>query len=223
MSKIRVLIADDHAVMRAGLRMLLNAQSDMIVVGEVGTHYDALAKCKELDPDVLTLDLSMPGGPATRTLERLRAECPRTRILILTMHDEPSYLRVALTAGAAGYVVKTAADTELLTAIRAVASGRIFLDVHFSQESMGILLSGTSAPNDDPLSPREREVLALLARGFTNLEAGERLKVSDKTIATYRKRIGEKLGLQSRADLVRYAMEKNILAPDEPDQSLEQR
>ncbi len=210
MAKIRVLIADDHAVLRAGLRMLLNAQADMEVVGEAGTTHEALHQARAQTPDVLTLDLTMPGGSAIPVIERLRQECPKTRVLVLTMHDDPAYLRTVLAAGGSGYVVKKAADAELLTAIRAVHQGRAFVDLD--------LRAGAPPALDEPagsalLSQREREVLGLLAQGHTNQAVADKLFLSVKTIETYRTRIADKLGLRTRAELVRYALETGLLTP----------
>jgi DNA-binding NarL/FixJ family response regulator len=224
MKKTRVLIADDHAVLRAGLRMLINAQPDLEVVGEAADCQEALRKAHELKPDVLTLDLSMPGGGGARVIERLRVECPATRVLVLTMHDDPAYLRAVLAVGGAGYVVKTAVDTELLTGIRAVAQGRTFVDLHLTG-SHG--RAAFDAPNDAPsaktasaasaLSQREREVLGLLAQGHTHQVIADKLFLSIKTIETYRARIAEKLGLRSRADIIRYAIELGLIGPTKQD------
>jgi DNA-binding NarL/FixJ family response regulator len=221
MAKVRVLIADDHAVLRAGLRMLINAQPDLEVVGEADHLKELSAKTAELKPDVLTLDLTMPGGSSVKAIERLREECPHTKVLVLTMHDDPAYLRAVLAAGGSGYVVKTAADTELLTAIRAVARGRTFVDLNLPETKTMLSphgVPGTAGPG--ALSPREREVLALLAQGHTNQAIADRLFLSVKTIETYRARIADKLGLRSRADLIRYALETGLLeAPKSPDAS----
>jgi DNA-binding NarL/FixJ family response regulator len=209
-AKTRVLVADDHAVLRAGLRLLLNAQPDLEVVGEAADTREAFTKVREARPDVLTLDLTMPGGGSIKLIERLRQECPDTRVVVLTMHDDPAYLRAVLAAGAFGYVVKTAADAELLTAIRTVARGRIFADLQLSENKLPI----GPAAGEAGLSQREREVLALLAQGHTNQEIADRLYLSVKTIETYRSRITEKLGLRTRAELVRYALGVGLLGPE---------
>jgi len=220
MARIRVLVADDHAILRAGLRMLITAQPDMEVVGEARDSREALDLTRALAPDVLTLDLTMPGGGSIKTIERLRQECPRTRVLVLTMHDDPAYLTAVLAAGGAGYVVKTAADVELLTAIRAVAQGRTFVDIGPARATPD---GGAAEAGGGPrrpgglasLSEREREVLTLLVRGHTNQEIAGKLFLSVKTIETYRARIADKLGLRSRAELVRYALEVGLLRPEE--------
>lgn len=213
MAKIRVLIADDHAVLRAGLRLLINAQADLEVVGEAGNGSETLHQTRALVPDVLTLDLSMPGGSVIPIIEKLRREIPQTRVLVLTMHDDPAYLRTVLAAGGSGYVVKKAADAELLTAIRAVHQGRAFVNLDLDGGPPAPL----EAPGTAALSQREREVLALLAQGHTNQVIADRLYLSVKTIETYRTRIADKLGLKTRADLVRYALEMGILAPGKTD------
>ena len=218
MAKIRVLIVDDHAIVRAGLRMLINHQPDMDVVGEAADGHEALCQAREANPDVLTLDLTMPGGGGLKVLERLRQACPQTRVLVLTMHEDPSYLRAVLAAGGSGYVAKSAVDGELLAAIRSVAQGRTFVAINLSESETHQVLGDRATPTASAarapvqlLSPREQEVLKLLAQGYTNQEVGTRLCLSVKTIETYRARIVDKLGLRSRADLTRYALELGLL------------
>ena len=219
MPKIRVLIADDHAVLRAGLRMLIDAQSDMKVVGEAADGSEAVTRARDLESDVILLDLTMPGPPGTVTIERLVRLDPRPRILVLTMHDDPAYLRAALQAGASGYIVKKAADVELLTAIRIVHRGGAFVNLTRpgeearGQEIRQVPRNSPAAGLARPLSPRESEVLRLLAQGHTNQEAAEQLAVSVKTIETHRKRLRDKLGLNGRAELFRFALESGLL-PD---------
>ena len=214
MTRIRVMLVDDHAVLRAGLRMLIDAQPDMQIVGEAASTKDALPLIRQLRPDVISLDLSMPGGGGMGLLEQLKGENLPTRVLILTMHDDPAYFRSALAAGAVGYVVKTAADSELLTAIRAVQEGRLFISMpHSGSES---LLQAEEKSTTSALSDREQQVLQMLAEGHTNKEIGLKLELSVKTIETYRARIASKLQLRSRADIVRYALEMGLLK-HEPD------
>jgi DNA-binding NarL/FixJ family response regulator len=223
MATLNVLLADDHAVLRAGLRMLINAQPDMEVVGEAADSTEALAKVRALKPDVLTLDLTMPGGSSIKLIERLREECPRTRVLVLTMHDDPAYLRAVMAAGGSGYVVKTAADAELLNAIRAVCEGRIVVDLKLPKSATPPPVGRDAGPGPArpagfaSLSAREREVLTLLVQGHTNPEMADRLFLSVKTIETYRARIADKLGLRTRADLVRYALEIGLLGAERTD------
>jgi two-component system response regulator NreC len=217
MPKIRVLIADDHAVLRAGLKLLVNAQADMEVVGEAGDGPAAVRGARATAPHVVLLDLSMPGARFTQTIEHFGRLEPRPRVLVLTMHDDPAYLRVALLAGASGYIVKKAADVELLTAIRAVHQGRSFVDLTRPGEPAPgpqvrrVSRDSPAAGQPRPLSPREAEVLRLLAQGCTNQEAADYLAVSVKTIETHRKRLSDKLGLKSRAELFRFAVEVGLL------------
>ena len=214
MTRIRVMLVDDHAVLRAGLRMLIDAQPDMQIVGEAASTKDALPLIRQLRPDVISLDLSMPGGGGMGLLEQLKGENLPTRVLILTMHDDPAYFRSALAAGAVGYVVKTAADSELLTAIRAVQGGRLFISMPNSGSES--LLQAEEKSTATALSDREQQVLQMLAEGHTNKEIGLKLELSVKTIETYRARIASKLQLRSRADIVRYALEMGLLK-HEPD------
>ncbi len=217
MPKIRVLIADDHAVLRAGLRMLIDAQTDMKVVGEAADGPEAVRRARELASDVVLLDLSMPGPPGATTIERIGQLNPSPRILVLTMHDDPAYLRSALQAGAAGYIVKKAADIELLAAIRIVHRGGTFVNLTrpgeaaLGQEFRHVPRDSPAAGLSKPLSRREAEVLRLLAQGHTNQEAADRLGLSIKTIETHRKRLSDKLGLKSRAELFRFAVESGLL------------
>jgi two-component system, NarL family, response regulator NreC len=217
MPKIRVLIADDHAVLRAGLRMLIDAQSDMQVVGEAADGPETLSRAADIEADVVLLDLSMPGPPGTVTIERLVRLDPTPRILVLTMHDDPVYLRTALQAGASGYIVKKAADVELLNAIRVVHHGGTHVNLTRPGATAGsdaarrVRRDSPAADEPKPLSRREVEVLRLLAQGHTNQEAADRLAVSVKTIETHRKRLSDKLGLKSRADLFRFAVESRLL------------
>src|SRR5437667_4037012 len=220
MGKIRVLIVDDHAILRAGLRLLINNQPDMEVVGEAADGPEALRQAGEANPDVLTLDLTMPGGGGLKTLEGLRQACPQTRVLVLTMHEDASYLRAALAEGALGYVAKSAVDGDLLAAIRSVAQGRTFVTMNLNDKGthqvLGDQPTHTESPPRPPiklLSSREQEVLKLLAQGYTNKEVGTQLCLSVKTIETYRARLADKLGLRSRADLTRYALEIGLLDP----------
>jgi two-component system, NarL family, response regulator NreC len=217
MSSIRVLIADDHAVLRAGLRMLIEAQSDMQVVGEAADGLETVRQAGAVAADVVLLDLTMPGPPASVTIDRLGRLDPSPRVLVLTMHDDPVYLRTALQAGAAGYIVKKAADVELLSAIRVVQSGGAFVNLTRPGEASGgdavrpVPRESPAGGQPKPLSRREVEVLRLLAQGHTNQEAADRLAVSIKTIETHRKRLSDKLGLRSRAELYRFAVEARLL------------
>src|SRR5579859_7946938 len=213
MTQIKVLLADDHAVLRAGLRMLLTAQSDIHVIGEAADGAEAVRRALELQPDVVVLDLTMPGPASGDVIRAVLQACPATRVLVLTMHDDAAYVRSALAAGAVGYLVKRAADSELLSAIRAVHAGRTFVDLtHTSDGGDAEPMANIgqwATPKD--LSRREREVLRLLAQGNSNQQIAEAIDISVKTVETYRMRLSEKLGLKGRAELYRFAAESGIL------------
>lgn len=215
MSPIRVLIADDHAVLRAGLRMLLGAHSDIEVVGEAGDGSEVSRKARELLPDVVLMDLSMPGPHSGEVIRDVLRACPKTRVLILTMHDDSAYLASAMAAGAAGYVVKKVADSEVLSAIRAVHAGRTFVDLSLTAGPRPTPKGGnTQQQQPKDLSRREREVLRLLAQGHSNQQIADQIQVSVKTVETYRTRLREKLGLKGRDELYRFAVESGILDTD---------
>jgi len=215
-----VLIADDHAVFRTALKFLIDAQSDMKVVAEAADGPETMSRARDANSDVVLLDLTMPGAPGTAILERLVRLDPRPRVLVLTGHDDPAYVRAALQAGASGYIVKTATSVELLTAIRAVYHGRTFVDLtRPGEEARGHEVrrgsrESPAAGHPSLLSQREAEVLRLLAQGHTNREAADHLAVSVKTVETHRKRLSDKLGLRSRAQLFRFAVEVGLLEGD---------
>jgi two-component system response regulator NreC len=209
MRRIRLLLADDHAILRAGLRMLLDAQPDMLVVAEAADGEEAVQRAVASRPDVAVVDLTMPGLSGVETLQRLRRELPLTRLLVLTMHDDPGYARLALAAGAAGHVVKDRDSAELLAAIRAVHQGRTFVRVGDAVPPAAAR-AAPLAPGP-ALSQREHQVLGLLARGHTNREIAGILSLSVKTVETHRARLSDKLGLQNRADMVRVAIGLGIV------------
>lgn len=218
MSKtVRILLADDHAVLRAGLRALLDAEPGLEVVGEASTGEEALEKTKELEPDVVVMDLSMPGIgglEATRQIKEL--ELP-TRVLVLTMHAEEEFLLPVLEAGGSGYVRKTRADEDLTEAIRTVAQDEVFLYPSATKillQGYKTIESGGERSPLDRLSDRERDVLGLTAEGFSSSEIGEKLFISPKTVDTYRSRIMEKLGIRHRSELVRFALQTGLLKAD---------
>ncbi|GJQ29451.1 MAG: DNA-binding response regulator [Phycisphaerae bacterium] len=219
MAEIRVLLVDDHAMLRAGLRMLIASNPGLKVVGEAGDLRQAIDEAKRTTPDVVVLDLSMPGGSGVAGIERLRAAAPDAKILMLTMHDDPAYVRSALAMGATGYIVKSAADAELISAIRAVAAGRVFVDMKGTGSLDSVLehprpRAPAQAPIAD-LSEREREVLIEVARGYTSQQIAERIGLSVKTVESYRARMMQKLGLKTRADIMRLATECGLLGgPD---------
>jgi len=213
--RTRVLLVDDHALLRSGLRLLIGAQPDLEVVGEAGDLAQALGLARSLHPDVVTLDLTMPGGSGLAAIEALRAAAPGVRILVLTMHEDPALVRSALAAGASGYLAKSAADSALIAAIRAVERGRFFVEVQ-NREAMEALVTPGRVDSGAPapiamLSGREREVLVLLAQGHTNQAIADRLELSVKTVESYRARLMQKLGLKNRAELTRLAIDLGLV------------
>ena len=217
--KIRVMIADDHAILRAGLKMLVNAQADMEVVSEASDGEKAAEAARETKPDVALLDLTLPRVGGMKALENMVRDCRGTRVLVLTMHDDPAYLRSALAAGASGYLLKRAVDAELIAAIRAVHRGGTFVDPRLASILVEDVLAkgkpkaGSTGPANI-LSRRELQVLGLVARGYTSAEISKRIFVGVKTIETYRARVFEKLGLQTRRDLIRFAVQLGLLTPE---------
>lgn len=211
---IRIVLADDHAVLRAGLAALLNTETDMQVVGEAGDGEEVVEVAALLQPDVILLDINMPKANGLEALANLRARFPESRVLVLTMHDDVTYLRQVLEAGGAGYLLKHAADKELLSAIRTVYSGGTFLHPVHAQ---ALLNPAAESPPEEEhalreqLSERELEVLRLIAFGYSNKEIGEILVISVKTVETYKARLMEKLELRTRAALVRFALQHGLL------------
>ena len=217
MNKIRLLVVDDHPVVRAGLRMLLNAQLDMEIVGEAADGPTAVARALELKPDVVIMDITMEGMSGMAATREIRKRLPETKVLVLTIHDSEEYLRQMLEIGATGYVLKQAADIELAVAIRAVHRGEIYIYPSFTRVLLGDLLQDMEperyAAQDayDALSQREKQVLRLVALGYTNQQIAAQLFLSVKTIEAYRARLMQKLQLKGRAALVRYALRKGLL------------
>lgn len=208
-AKTRVVLVDDHTMVRAGVRLLLNAQPDLEVVGEAGQAAEVLPVARSLQPDVVVLDLSLPGGPSLPLIRELQAIGSHPQVLILSMHDDPAYVRAALGAGARGYVVKTLNVDDLLRAVRDVSRGRLVIDLDDPELTASVFQTiGRGRPHEvgrSRLSQREEQVLRLLSQGHSNLKISEQLDLSPKTVATYRARLGEKLGLKTTADFVRYA------------------
>ena len=218
---LRVVLADDHAVVREGLKALVNAQPDMRVVGEAADGEAAWRVAKELLPDVLVIDLSMPLLGGADATARVRRDCPSVKVLALTVHEEQLYLTQLLRAGASGYVLKRAAPLELVRAVRSVASGGTYIDPSLTGTLVAGYLDAERAaelPGHDALSDREREVLVRIARGFSNKEIAAELGLSVKTVETYKARMSEKLGLRTRVDIVRYAAQRGWLG-DPPEAS----
>lgn len=212
MSKVSVLLADDHAIVRNGLRSLLAAAPDMAVVGEAEDGATAVAAAGELRPAVVVMDVSMPGAGGVDATDRIRRAWPEVRVLALTAHEDPGYLRKLLAVGATGYLLKRTAADELLRAVRAVAAGGTYLDPSVAgQVVQEFAAPGRGAAKTGELSERELEVLRPLAEGYSNKQIAARLGVSVKTVETYKSRAMEKLGLRSRVELVRYAVEQGWL------------
>ncbi len=215
MNPIRVLLVDDHALMRAGLRALLASEPDVEVVGEAATGEEGVEKALELRPDVVLMDLSMPGCGGLEATRRI-AQGTGARVLVLTLHAEREYLMPVLDAGGSGYVTKHSADHDLLDAIRVVAGGDVFLYPSATRMLIRSVRGGREPERPaDPvnlLSAREREVLTLTAEGFSSTEIGGRLHLSHKTVETYRQRVMDKLDLRHRSELVRFALDRGLLA-----------
>jgi two-component system, NarL family, response regulator NreC len=213
MDRVQVLLVDDHPVVRVGLKALIDGEPDLVVVGEADNGLDGLAKTHALAPHVVVMDISMPEMDGLEATRRIRAECPESQVLILTVHAQERYLFPVLKAGGAGYVLKSTVDTELLNAIRTVARGGAFLYPSATRLLLEDYLSQRSGAEDayDLLSDREREVLKLIALGHTASQVGGKLGLSPKTVETYRTRIMQKLNLHSRVDLVQYALARGLL------------
>jgi two-component system, NarL family, response regulator NreC len=207
----RVLIVDDHAVVRAGLTLLVDAADDLEAVGEAGSARDALFEARTVKPDVVLLDVMMPEQGGIEIVPQLLHEHPEAKVLILSMQDDPRYVREAFEAGASGYVLKEAADTELVAAIREVASGGRYVHPELGARLVSAGTAERRRAEEDPLSDREREVLRLLALGHTNQEIAKELYISVRTAETHRAHIMQKLRLSSRAELVRYALAEGML------------
>ena len=211
---IQVVLVDDHAVVRSGLRLLLDGQEDIKVVGEAGNARDAVFRARALKPDVILLDVVMPGESGIEVLPMLLKESPDTRVLVLSMQDDPSYVREAFAAGASGYVLKEAADEEVVSAVREIAGGGSYVHPALGARMVAAEAQERAAAEADPLSEREREVLRLLALGHTNQEIADQLYISVRTAESHRAHIMQKLRLATRAELVRYALSHGLLADD---------
>ncbi|RJX23700.1 MAG: DNA-binding response regulator [Dethiobacter sp.] len=221
MDKIGILIVDDHAVLRTGLRLLLDSQKDMEIIGETGSGMEALGMAADLKPRVILLDLSLDDINGLEILSELKAIDPYIKVLVLTMHDDEGYLHKVLEGGGDGYILKKAADIELITAIRAVNRDEIFLDPSLTRAVLRSIYNSNNrdaqehSGDEDILSNREKEVLKLVALGYTNKQIADQLVVSIKTIESHKARIREKLNMNYRSDLVKYAIQKGILSKEE--------
>lgn len=229
MNRIRILLADDHAVLHAGLEAMLNTEPDMTVIGSAVDGHGAVRQAALLQPDVILLDINMPGINGLEALEQIRTQAPHSRVLILTMHDDAQYLRQAMATGAAGYVLKQSAGKELLMAIRTVWQGGVYLHPVHAR----VLATPNQPPSSPPaaessdaakrlqlLSEREAEVFELVALGYRNAEIADKLALSVKTVETYKSRMMDKLGLQTRTSLVRFALELGVLRKTETNQDV---
>ena len=212
---IRILIADDHGVLRAGLRALLNAEPDLEVVGEAADGDETLRLTRILEPDIVLLDISMPGCGGIEATRRLKALRASARVLILTVHEDAGLLQAAIQAGASGYIIKRAVESELVNAIQAVSRGDLYVHPAMTRA----LLAGTDAlsPDDrvavETPTPRELEVLRLIAQGYTNRQIAGKLTISVRTVESHRANLMDKLGLRSRVELVRYAVKHGLFKP----------
>ena len=214
MTKLRIFLADDHVMVRTGLKTLIDAEKDMEVVGEASDGTTAVKKATELRPDVAVMDISLPQLSGTQATQQLKRTCPEMHVLALTVHEDKSYLREVLEAGASGYVLKRAAAEDLIRAIRLVAGGSVYLDPHMAGNIVGTLIrkrSPRQLVQGNQLSDRETEVLRLIAKGYSNKEIAGQLNLSVKTIETYKTRSMDKVGLRSRTDIVRYAYHQGWL------------
>jgi two-component system response regulator NreC len=213
---LRVLLVDDHAIVRTGLRMLFQAEPDIVIVGEAGSGEAAIAAVAALKPDVVVMDIAMPGMSGIEATRQIKAISPETAVLALTMHEEEPYFFQMLEAGASGYVPKRAAADDLVSAIRIVAQGQVFLYPSLARLLVQDYLQRETVEQPektDLLTPREREVLTLIAEGLTNREIAEALVISVKTVERHRENIMHKLNLHNRVELVKYAIAKGLIAP----------
>jgi two-component system response regulator NreC len=213
---IRVLLVDDHAILRAGLRRVLEAEDDIEVVAEAESGERAVFEAISAKPDVAVLDVVMPGKSGIDVTPQLLELVPELKILVLSMQDDPRYVRAAFEAGASGYVLKEAADTEVVGAVRVVAAGERYVHPTLGARLVAAEVEERKRAESDPLSDREREVLRLLALGHTNQEIAKMLYISVRTAETHRAHIMQKLGLSGRSELVRYALEHGLIEPGAP-------
>ena len=206
MKTINILIADDHAILRAGLKLLINGAGGLKVTGEAGTGREAVESFRKLSPDIVILDITLPDMSGLEAAREIIRTAPKAKILVLTMHDSINYVREFIRIGAAGYIVKKSADSELINAIRAIDRGDMFIDPSLTKA----LLTETPERGKNKLSRREEEVLRLLVKGYLGKEIAARLSLSVKTVETYRSRISGKLGISGRAELLQYAMKNGL-------------
>jgi DNA-binding NarL/FixJ family response regulator len=208
---LRILVADDHGIVRSGLKMLIDRQDGMRVVAEAEDGVDAVESAIRERPDVAILDVSMPRKTGLQSAREIRAHCPDTRVLLLSMHDDERYVFDAIKAGASGYVLKRQADSELIEAVRAVAGGGRFLSATVDASAMQEWIERGDDEPHDPLTPRELAVVKLIAEAYTNRQIAEILTVSEKTVESHRANVLGKLGMRDRVELVRYAIRRGLI------------
>ncbi|MBZ0275943.1 MAG: response regulator transcription factor [Anaerolineae bacterium] len=210
---MRVLIGDDHTIVRSGVRLLLEAEADIDVVGEAGNGLEVLALAEALSPDVIIMDIAMPEMDGLEATRRIKAQMPQINVLVLTMHRSDEYFYEMLRAGASGYVLKGARTSELINAVRVVSRGEVFLYPTMAQRLVQdyFSLKGNNIDQDVSLSPREKEILRFIAEGYSNKEIAEKLVISQSTVHTHRSNLLTKLGLNSRHELVQYARERGLI------------
>src|SRR3990172_1559331 len=217
-SEIRVLLADDHTMVRTGLRLIIDPQADMTVIGEAKDGLEAIQKVQEVEPDVIVMDISMPNLGGLEASRRIKREFPEAHVLILTMHDNEQFFFQALQAGASGYVTKAAPEWELLTAIRSVNQGNCYLNASVTtllvSDYLERIKRGERSQPHDVLTDREREILNLVAAGHSNRQIAQILNISEHTVHNHRARLMEKLGVHNRLDLLKYALRQGIVTPE---------
>ena len=213
MAKIRIVIADDHALLREGMRAILSRENDLEVVGEAADGREAIARCRALKPDVILMDIAMPGLGGLEASLEIRKECPDTRVLVLTQYEDREYVSRFLKAGAAGYVLKKTAGAELASAIRSVHRGGLVLDPQVAREALREPEPAAGGEGDtyESLTDREKQVLKLVAEGKSNKEVAELLGISVKTAMSHREHVMEKLGVHNRTGLIRFALKKGVI------------
>ena len=215
---IRIVLADDHTIVREGLKQILSAAPDLFVAGEAQNGHEVLQRVRELDFDLLLLDMSMPGKSGTELIKQVKSEKPKLRILVLSMHEEEQYAVRAIKAGASGYLTKESASAQLVSAIRKVAAGGAFISSAVAEQLALGAMPGAEGPPHSTLSDREFQVLKMLVSGKTVSEIAESLNLSVKTVSTHKTRLMQKMNISSQADLIRYALTHRLL--DDPEQSL---
>lgn len=210
---IRVLIADDHAIVRAGLRTLIHSEPTMELVGEAAGGYEAIDLIEKAQPDVLVLDLSMPDLDGIAVIKKIKPQFPELRILILTIHEDEGLLRAALKAGASGYILKGAAESELISAVRTILRSELYVDPSMVRKLLSDEVAQVVQPPQpiEALTPRETEVLKLIVQGYTNRQIGDELNISIRTAESHRSNLSDKLGLHNRVELVRFAREHGLI------------